>query len=135
MLSGLRNQGGLVLYSTTYQALFANFACHNILVDRLARPQAIVLQLPSKTVCAMLISILHEKGERLPLMRIGGLGWPELGIILAILLLVFGTSRLPQVGSSLGRGIRAFKHGVSGTDEIEEEKAETLSENSDGKTN
>jgi len=68
-------------------------------------------------------------------MRIGGLGWPELGIVLAILLLIFGTSRLPQVGSSLGRGIRAFKHGVSGTDEIEDGKTEKPSANSDEKTN
>ena len=66
-------------------------------------------------------------------MKIGGLGWPELGIILAILLLIFGTSRLPQVGSSLGRGIRAFKRGISGKEEVDEEESEKLSVNADEK--
>ena len=69
----------------------------------------------------------------MPLLRIGGLGWPELGIILAILLLIFGTSRLPQVGSSLGRGIRAFKSGVSGKDEKGEDSLDASSDNSEGK--
>ena len=66
-------------------------------------------------------------------MRIGGLGLPELGIILAILLLIFGTSRLPQVGSSLGRGIRAFKRGISGKEGDDEEEPEKLSANADEK--
>ena len=69
----------------------------------------------------------------MPLLRIGGLGWPELGIILAILLLIFGTSRLPQVGSSLGRGIRAFKSGVSGKDEKGEGSLDASSDDSEGK--
>lgn len=38
-----------------------------------------------------------------------GLGMPELLVILVIALLVFGASRLPEVGSSLGRAIRGFK--------------------------
>ena len=66
-------------------------------------------------------------------MRIGGLGLPELGIILAILLLIFGTSRLPQVGSSLSRGIRAFKRGISGKEGDDEEEPEKLSANADEK--
>jgi sec-independent protein translocase protein TatA len=40
-------------------------------------------------------------------------------IILAVLLLIFGARRLPEVGSSLGRGIRLFKSSVTGEDEKE----------------
>ena len=50
-------------------------------------------------------------------MRIAGLGLPELLIILLVVLLVFGASRLPGVGSALGKGIRSFKTSVTGEDE------------------
>jgi sec-independent protein translocase protein TatA len=38
-----------------------------------------------------------------------GIGMPELIIILIILLVVFGASRLPDIGSGLGKGIKNFK--------------------------
>ncbi len=38
-------------------------------------------------------------------------------VILVILLFVFGAKRLPEVGSSLGKGIRTFKSAVTGEDE------------------
>lgn len=38
-----------------------------------------------------------------------GVGMPELIIILAILLVVFGPARLPQLGASLGGAIRGFR--------------------------
>lgn len=41
-----------------------------------------------------------------------GMGMPELLVILVIALLVFGTKRLPEVGSSLGKAIRGFKGAV-----------------------
>ena len=47
-----------------------------------------------------------------------GLGMPELVIILVIALVIFGGSRLPQLGEGLGKAIRGFKKGVSdSTDE------------------
>lgn len=39
----------------------------------------------------------------------GNIGVPELLIILAIVLLVFGANKVPEVARSLGKGIRAFK--------------------------
>jgi sec-independent protein translocase protein TatA len=46
------------------------------------------------------------------------LGVPELLIILAIVLLIFGYSRLPQLGKGLGQSIRNFRQGLrSGNDE------------------
>lgn len=43
-----------------------------------------------------------------------GLKMSEILLILAALLLLFGASRLPQLGSSLGSAIRNFKKGFSG---------------------
>jgi sec-independent protein translocase protein TatA len=40
-------------------------------------------------------------------------------LLLAVVLLVFGTKRLPEVGRSLGRGIRELKDGLSGHEEPE----------------
>jgi sec-independent protein translocase protein TatA len=42
-----------------------------------------------------------------------GLGTPELVIILVIALVIFGGSRLPQLGEGLGKAIRGFKKGIS----------------------
>ena len=39
----------------------------------------------------------------------GNIGVPELLVIMGIALLVFGAKRLPEIGSSLGKGIREFK--------------------------
>ncbi len=41
-----------------------------------------------------------------------GLGTSELVIILVIALLVFGAKRLPEIGSSVGKGIRDFKRSL-----------------------
>jgi sec-independent protein translocase protein TatA len=50
------------------------------------------------------------------------LGIPELMIVLVIVVLLFGASRLPQLGKSLGEGIRFFRQGVKGDGEGEQEK-------------
>lgn len=46
------------------------------------------------------------------------IGWQELIIVLVIILVIFGPKRLPEVGRSLGRGIREFK---KSTTEIQEQ--------------
>ncbi len=48
-----------------------------------------------------------------------GLGIPELLVILVIILLVFGASRLGDIGSGLGKAIRGFKDSVAGKDAID----------------
>jgi sec-independent protein translocase protein TatA len=42
------------------------------------------------------------------------LGWPELIVILVIVLLVFGPKRLPMLGRQLGGGMREFKDSITG---------------------
>jgi sec-independent protein translocase protein TatA len=48
-----------------------------------------------------------------------GFGMPELVIILAIVLVVFGVGRVPEIGGALGKSIRNFKKASDGKDEIE----------------
>ncbi len=55
----------------------------------------------------------------------GNLGWPEIILILLVALLLFGAKKLPDVGRSLGKGIREFKKALKGIDEdIEKEDKE-----------
>jgi len=46
----------------------------------------------------------------------------EIVLILVIILIIFGVGKLPQVGSAIGKGLRAFKRGQSGEEEEEEEE-------------
>ncbi len=48
-----------------------------------------------------------------------GIGATELMILLAIVLVVFGARRLPELGAGVGRAIKNFKAGLSGKDEID----------------
>ena len=50
-------------------------------------------------------------------LAIGGLGTPELLIILAVVLLLFGSTRLPKLAKSLGQASKEFKKGVDGEDD------------------
>jgi len=54
----------------------------------------------------------------------GGLGTTELILILALAFLIFGGKKLPELGSSIGKGIKNFKKGLSGVTDDEENKAE-----------
>ncbi len=47
------------------------------------------------------------------------LGFGELLLIFVVILLIFGSSKLPQLGDALGKGIKNFKRSVSGNDEID----------------
>jgi sec-independent protein translocase protein TatA len=46
----------------------------------------------------------------------GWIGFPELIVLLLVLLLIFGPKRLPEMGRSLGKGMREFKDSVTGKD-------------------
>jgi sec-independent protein translocase protein TatA len=46
-----------------------------------------------------------------------GISIPELLILLVVLLLVFGAKRLPEMGRSIGKGMREFKDAVTGVED------------------
>ena len=49
------------------------------------------------------------------------IGMGELVVVLLIVVLVFGASRLPQLGDSIGKAIKNFKRGINSDDDIEVE--------------
>ncbi|HJF64588.1 twin-arginine translocase TatA/TatE family subunit [Slackia equolifaciens] len=53
-------------------------------------------------------------------MKIFGLGVPELLIILAVALLIFGPKNLPKLGSALGRTVKNLRDGMGSKKELEE---------------
>lgn len=69
-----------------------------------------------------------------------GLGFPELLIILVIILVIFGAGKLPQVGEALGKGLNKFRNAVDEKEEpktppstpagVEHEEATTIHEKS-----
>jgi sec-independent protein translocase protein TatA len=63
--------------------------------------------LPSRTA--------HSRGGS----QMGSFGFPEMLVILAIVILIFGTSRIPELGRGLGEGIRNFKKSLKGAEDDE----------------
>jgi len=59
-----------------------------------------------------------------------GLGLPEVLIILVIVLVVFGPKRLPDLGRSLGTGMREFKDSITGNSKDEDDEPVKLTESS-----
>lgn len=58
----------------------------------------------------------------------GNIGPLEIGIVAIIALLVFGPRRLPELGRSLGGGMREFKDGITGRTEDQSEAKEIAAE-------
>jgi len=50
-----------------------------------------------------------------------GIGVTEMVILLIVLLVFFGPKRLPEMGRSLGKGMREFKDSISGKDDDDDE--------------
>ena len=44
---------------------------------------------------------------------LGNLGFPELLIIMVVILLLFGAKRIPEIAGSMGKGIREFKKNIN----------------------
>jgi sec-independent protein translocase protein TatA len=57
-----------------------------------------------------------------------GIGLPELLVVLVIVLLIFGASRLREIGGALGGAISEFRHSVSEQDEEDRERAGSKTE-------
>ena len=59
-------------------------------------------------------------------MPFNNIGPVELVIVLVIALLVIGPKRLPEVGKSLGRGMREFKESISGDSRDDDDESRRL---------
>jgi|YelNatPaOPRAMG01_1025707.scaffolds.fasta_scaffold07503_9 sec-independent protein translocase protein TatA len=64
-------------------------------------------------------------------MDFGRIGLPELLFIFLLIILLFGSKRLPELGKAIGQGLREFKKAISSAGE-EEEKEEKKEEKKEG---
>ncbi|HYY25879.1 MAG TPA: twin-arginine translocase TatA/TatE family subunit [Candidatus Udaeobacter sp.] len=60
----------------------------------------------------------------------GSIGMPELIVIFVIALIVFGPSKLPDLGKSLGEAIRGFKKAVSDSEKLESDTEQNTHDSS-----
>lgn len=58
-----------------------------------------------------------------------GLGMPELLIILVIVVIIFGASKLPQIGAGIGKGIRNFRKNIRGDEETPSDQSKIEGKN------
>lgn len=61
-------------------------------------------------------------------MKFGGIGVPELLIILAVVLLIFGPKNLPKLGSAIGRTVKNLREGMNNAPDIEIDEDEKKAE-------
>ena len=62
------------------------------------------------------------------------LGPLEIGLILVIILIVFGVGKLPQVGNAIGKGIREFRKARAGEDEESKDKDKDVAKSTEAKS-
>lgn len=61
-------------------------------------------------------------------MKILGMGVPELLIILAVILLIFGPKQLPKLGNALGKTVKGLRDGMSSDLQGDDEEEEVIEE-------
>jgi len=54
----------------------------------------------------------------------GRIGWPEILIVLVVVVLLFGVGRISKVSEEIGKSIKSFRKGLSGEDEKTDETTE-----------
>ena len=65
-------------------------------------------------------------------MNFGNIGFTEILMLLVIVLVLFGARRVPEIGASIGKGIREFKRNISDVDrQIREPERDARSERSE----
>jgi sec-independent protein translocase protein TatA len=82
--------------------------------ESIVRPRLLWSNIPLTTIRRQ-----RRQGHALEASMFGSLGFTELLIILAIIVFIFGTSRIPELGKGLGEGIKNFKKAIKGGEEDE----------------
>lgn len=59
-----------------------------------------------------------------------GLGMPELLVIAAVVILLFGANKLPKLGGAIGESIKNFKKGIKDTDAVDSKELPSANERS-----
>lgn len=59
------------------------------------------------------------------------LGWPEIVIILVIVLIIFGAGKLPQIGGAIGKSIKEFRKAKSTEETDEKDKTKDVTKSSE----
>jgi sec-independent protein translocase protein TatA len=52
----------------------------------------------------------------------GQIGWPQIVLIVVVVLLLFGGRKIPELMKGLGQGVKEFKDGMNGSDKDEAKK-------------
>jgi len=63
-----------------------------------------------------------------------GLGWPEILLILGVVVIIFGPKRIPELGGALGKTLRGFKEELNTQDVDSTEVIDTKVEETDPST-
>lgn len=66
-------------------------------------------------------------------MGLGSIGIPSLILILVVALIIFGPSKLPEIGKAAGSSLKEFKNATKGMTDDEEETSETENKNNSSK--
>ena len=67
-----------------------------------------------------IIALVSAGVRRETRFKVPTLGWPELVGLFLLVFILFGAKKLPEIGRSIGRGMREFKRGISGvSDEVQ----------------
>ena len=53
-------------------------------------------------------------------MQLLNIGWPEILLIVLIVLLLFGAKKIPELMKSMGKGVKSFKDGMNSKDDLDE---------------
>lgn len=64
-------------------------------------------------------------------MTLLSIGWGEILLIALIVLLLFGAKKIPELMRGMGKGVKSFKDGMNGVDELDELNEKRAAENSD----
>lgn len=59
------------------------------------------------------------------------LGWPEIVIILVIVLIIFGVGKLPQIGGAIGKSLKEFRKAKTGAENDEKPDVKQAAQSSE----